>query len=99
MYLKFGSYSFVFSNLSSCSVFSYFCFCKRKCVHKKSTEHYCEFCSRIYPRLFDSYVAFQGIIIDEQDFTLEFNKFFEKTSLFSLDVCLNHAFFYRRKKS
>ena len=39
------------------------------------------------------------IIIDEQDFTLEFNKFFEKTSLFSLDGHLNHAFFIDGKKA
>ena len=45
LYLKFRFYSFVFSNLSLYSVFSHFCFCKRKCDHKKSTEQYCEFCS------------------------------------------------------
>ena len=39
------------------------------------------------------------IIIDKQDFTLEFNKFFEKTSLFSLDDCLNHTFFIDGKKA
>ena len=79
--------------------FHIFVFCKRKCNLKKSTEHYCEFCSRIYPQLFDSYVAFQDIIIDERDFTLEFNKFFEKTLLFFLDVCLNHTFFMDPKKA
>ena len=99
LYLKFRFSSFVFSSLSLYSVFSHFCFCKRKCDHKKSTQHYCELCSWIYLQLFDSYVAFQDIIIDEQNFTLEFNELFEKTSLFSLDVWLNHAFFIDAKKA
>ena len=82
LYLKFRFYLFVFSNLFLHSVFLHFYFCKKKCDHKKSTEHYCEFCSWIYPQLFDSYVAFQDIIIDDRDFTLGFNKFSEKASLF-----------------
>ena len=32
-----------------------------------------------------------SIVVNEQDFTIEFNKFFQKTSLFSLDVFHNHA--------
>ena len=98
LYLKFRFYLFVFFNPFLHSVFLHFYFSKKKCDHKKSTEHYCEFCSWIYPQLFDSYVAFQDIIIDDRDCTLGFNKFSEKTSLFFFDIRLNHAFFIDAKK-
>ena len=98
LYLKFGFYSFVLSNLSLYSVFSHFCFCKRTCDQKKSNECYCQFCSRIYPQMFDNHNNFQDIIADERDLTREFNYFFQKTSLFSLDLCQDHALFVDSKK-
>ena len=55
LYLKFRFYSFVFSNLSLYWVFSHFCFCKRTCDQKKSSECYCQFCSRIYMQIFDNH--------------------------------------------
>ena len=66
LYLKFGFYSFVLSNLSSYSVFSHFCFCKRTCDQKKSNECYCQFCSWIYLQIFDNHNTFQGIIVDNE---------------------------------
>ena len=106
LYLKFGFYSFVLSNLSLYSVFSHFCFCKRTCDQKKSNECYYQFCSRMYPQMFDRQVGrqvgnnnFQDIIADERDFTREFNHFFQKTSLFSLDLCQDHALFVESKKA
>ena len=87
LYLKFRFYSFVFSNLSLYSVFSHFCFCKRTCDQKRSSECQCQFCSRIYLQIFDNHNIFQDIVVDEPDFTREFDNFFQKTSLFSLDVC------------
>ena len=99
LYLKFRFYSFVFSNLSLYSVFSHFCFCKRTCDQKKSSKCYCQFCSRIYPQNFDNHNTFLDIIVHEWDFTHEFNNFFQKTSLFSLNVCHNHALFIDAKKA
>ena len=98
LYLKFRFYSFVFSILSLYSVFSHFCFCKRTCDQKKSSECYCQFCSWIYPQIFDNHNTFQHINVDERDFTREFNNFFQKTSLFSLNVCHDHAHFIDSKK-
>ena len=80
LYIKFRLSSFVFSNLSLFSVFSHFCFCKRSCDHISSKEFYCEICSQIYPRIFHRQVCFQDFIIDERDFTFDFNRFFRKTS-------------------
>ena len=80
LYIKFRLYSFVFSNLSLFSVFSNFCFCKRSCDHISSKEFYCEICSQIYPRICHRQVCFQDIIIDERDFTFDFNRFFRKAS-------------------
>ena len=39
-----------------------------------------------------------SIVVNEQDFTIEFNKFFQKTSLFSLDLFHNHAPFIDSRK-
>ena len=97
LYLKFRCYSFVFSSLSLYSVFSQFCFCKRTCDQKKSSGCYCQFCSPIYPQVFDNHNTFQDIIVDEQYFTREFNNFFQKTSFFSLDVCHDHTLFIDSK--
>ena len=55
LYLKFIFYSFVFSNISLYSLFSHFCFCKRTCDQKNSSECHCQFCSRIYPQIFDNH--------------------------------------------
>ena len=87
-----------FPNLSIYSVFSYFCFCKRTCDEKKSSECYCQFCSRIYPQIFDNHNTFQDIIADERDFTREFNNLLQKTSLFSLDICHDETLFIDAKK-
>ena len=87
LYLKFIFYSFVFFSLSLYPVFSRFCFCRRTCDQKKSSECYCQFWCRIYLQIFDNHNTFQDIIVDERDFTREFNNFFQKTSLSSLDVC------------
>ena len=57
----------------------------------KTNEFYCEFCSHVFPQIFDHHNAFDEIIIDKRDFSEGLNKFFEKDSLFSLDVCYNHA--------
>ena len=99
LYIKFRLYSFVFSNLSLFSNFSHYCFCKRSCDHISSKELYCEFSSRIYPQIFDRQVCFQDIIIDERDFTLDFNHFLIKTSLFSLDICHESAISINVKNS
>ena len=99
LHLKFRFYSFVFSNLSLYSVFSHFCFCKRVCDQKKFSECYCQICSRIYSQIFDNHNIFQDIVVDEQDFTREFNNFLQKTSLFSLNVCHDHTLFIDSKKA
>ena len=99
LYLKFRFYSFVFSNLSLYSVFTHFCFCKRTCDQKKSSERYCQFCSQIYPKNFDNHNTFLDIIVDKWDFTHEFNNFFQKTSLFSLNICHDHALSIGAKKA
>ena len=99
LYLKFRFCSFVFPNLSLYSVFSHFCFCKRTCAQKKSSESYCQFCPRIYPQIFNNHNTFQDIIVDERDFTCEFNNFFQKTSLFSLNICHDHVLFIDSKKT
>ena len=99
LYLKFRFYSFVFPNLSLHSVFSQFCFCKRTCDQKKSSEFYCQFFSWIYLQVFDNHNTFQDIIGDEQDFTSQFNKFFRGRSLFSLDVCNTHSLWINTKKA
>ena len=101
LYLKFRFYSFVFSNLSLYSVFShffFFLFCKRTCDQNKSRECYCQFCSRIYPQIFDNHNTFQDIIVDERYFACKINNFFQKTSLFSLDFCHNYTLFIDSKK-
>ena len=82
-----------FSNLSLYSVFAHFCFCKRTCEKKKSRKCYFQFCSWIYPQIFDNHTTFQDIIVYERDFTPEFNRFLRTTSPFSIDVCHDHAFF------
>ena len=99
LYLKFRFYSFSFLNLPLYSVFSHFCFCKRTCDQKKSSECYCQFCSRIYPKNFDNRNTFQDIIVNERDLTREFNYFFQKTSLFSLNVCHDYAICIDSKKT
>ena len=99
LYLQFKFYSFVFSNLSLYSVFSHFCFCKRSFDQKKSSECYCQFCSRIYPQILDNHNIFQDIFVDELGFTREFNKLFRTTSLFSFYVCHDHALFINSKKA
>ena len=99
LYLKFRFYSFVFSNLSLYSVFSHFCFWKRTCDQKKSTECCCQFCSWIYPQIFDNHNTFQDIVVDEWDFTCELNNFFQKTSLLSLNICHDQALFIDSKKA
>ena len=99
LYLKFRFHLFVFFNHSLYSVFLHFCLCKKTCDQKKSSECYCQFCSRNYPYIFDNVNAFQNIIIDKQDFALKFNKFFQKSSLFSLGVCHNHALFIDPRKA
>ena len=99
LYLKFRFHLFVFFNHSLYSVFLHFCLCKKTCDQKKSSECYCQFCSRNYPYIFDDVNAFQNIIIDKQDFALKFNKFFQKSSLFSLGVCHNHALFIDPRKA
>ena len=93
LYIKFRLYSFVYSNLSLFSVFSHFCFCERSCDHRVQRSFIVNFGSRIYPQIFDRQVCFQDISIDERDFTLDFNHFFRKTSLFSLDICHERAIF------
>ena len=98
MFLKFRFYSFVFSNLSLHSFVSGFCFCKRTCDQKKSSECHCQFCSQIYQQIFDNHNTFQDIIVDEQNFTCECNNFFQKTSLFSLHVCHDHTLLIDSKK-
>ena len=98
LYVKFIFYSFVFSSLSLYSVSSKFCFCRRTCDQKKSSECYCQFCSQIYLQIFGNHNTFQDIIVDDRDFTREFNNFFQKTSLSSLDVCHDHALFIDSKK-
>ena len=97
-YLKFRFYSFVFSNLSLYLVFFTFLILQKNLRPEKSNECYCQFCSRIYPEIFDNHNTFQDIIVDEQDFTCEFNNFFQKTSLFFLDVCHDHTLFIDSKK-
>ena len=99
LYLKFRFYSFIFLNLPLYTVFSHFCFWKRTCDQKKSSECYCQFCSRIYPINFDNRNTFQDIIVNERDFTREFNNFFQKTSLFSLDVYHDYAICIDSKKT
>ena len=98
LYLKFRFYSFVFSNLSLYSVFSHFWFCKRTCDQKKSSECYCQFCSRIYLKIFDNEYIFGDIIVDERDFTSQFNELFRRRSLFSLDVFHTHSLWINTKK-
>ena len=66
LYLKFRFYSFVFSNLSLHSVFSHFCFYKRTCDQKKSSECYCQFCSRIYQEIFDNHNTFKTLLLMDE---------------------------------
>ena len=91
LYLNFRFYSFVFSNLSLYSVFSYFSFCKRTCDHKKSRECYCHFCSQIYPQIFDNILLFKRLLLMNEILLLSFIIFFQKTSLFSLDICHDYS--------
>ena len=92
LYIKFRLYSFVYSNLSLFSVFPHFCCCQRGCDHISSKEFYCEFGSRIYPQIFDRHAFIQDIIIDERDFTLDFNRFLEKLYYFLLIFVMNVQF-------
>ena len=86
-YLKSRSYSFIFNNFSLYFVFARLFFCKRTCDKKESKEHYRNFCSRIYPQIFDDEYIFNDIIVDERDFISQFNRFFRGKSLFYLDIC------------
>ena len=72
-------------------MFAHFCYCKRICDQKKTNEFQSEFCSRVFPQIFDNHNTFEDIIIDERDFPEGLNKLFEKDSLFSLSICYNHA--------
>ena len=97
LYIKFRLCSFVYSNLSLFSVFPHFCCCQRSCDHISSKEFYCEFGSRICPQIFDRYVFIQDIIIDERDFTLDFNRFLEKRHYFLLIFVMNVQFLLTQK--
>ena len=90
-YFRFRIFSSIFHKLPLHSVFAHFCYCKRICDQKKTNEFYCEFCSRVFPQVFDNHIIFEYIIIDECDFSEGLNKLFEKDSPFSLRVCYNHA--------
>ena len=82
------------------SIFNNFCFCKRPCDYNSDgtyVDQPCEQCSLIYPQVFDMHNIFQDII-DERDFTIDFNKPFYKHSLMSLDVCHTGTFFNKRFK-
>ena len=46
----------------------------------------------ISPHIFGMHNTFQDIIIDETDFTDDFNEFFYKRSLMNLDVCYTGTF-------
>ena len=76
-YLGYRFHSFIFNNLSLYSVFAHFTLCKRRCNKKEPYERFCNFCSRITPQIFDKEYNL-NIIIDERDFTREFNDFFLK---------------------
>ena len=75
-YLSYRFHSFIFDNLSLYSVFAHFTLCKRRCDKKEPYKRFCNFCSRITPQIFDKEYNFNDIIIDERDFTREFNDFF-----------------------
>ena len=76
-YLRYRFHWFIFNNLSLYSIFAHFTLCKRRCNKKEPYERFCNFCSRITPQIFDKEYNF-NIIIDERDFTREFNDFFLK---------------------
>ena len=50
----------------------------------------------ISPHIFGMHNTFQDIIIDETDFTDDFNELFYKCSLMNLDVCYTGTFFNQR---
>ena len=98
-YLSYRFHSFIFDNLSLYSVFAHFTLCKRRCNKKETHKRFCNFCSRITPQIFDKEHNFNDIIINERDFTREFNDFFYKKNLFSLDICRGHSLFVNTKKA
>ena len=50
-------------------------------------------------QIFDNEYIFSDIIVDERDFTSQFNEFFRRRSLFSLDVCHTHSLWINAKKA
>ena len=75
-HLSYRFHSFIFNNFSLYSVFAHSTLCKRSCDKRKLYERFCNFCSGITRQVFDKEYNFNDIIIDEPDFTCEFNYFF-----------------------
>ena len=98
-YLSYRFHSFIFNNLFLYSVFVHFTLCKRRCGKKERYELFCNFPSQITSQIFNKEYSFNDIIINERDFSREFNFFFFFfKSLFSLDICRSHALFINTKK-
>ena len=100
LYINYKFVSSMIFDLSLFSIFNHFCFCKRSCDYNSDgtyVDQPCEHCSLIYPQGFDMHNIFQDII-DERDFTIDFNKLFYKHSLMSLDACHTGTFFNKRFK-
>ena len=98
-YINYKLFSSIIFDLLLFSVFNHFCFCKRSCDFNSDDTYVdqpYEQCSLIYPQIFDMHNTFQDIIIDERDFTDDFNKLFYKLSLMNLDVCYTGTFFNKR---
>ena len=82
LYLKFRYYLFAFCNLSLYSVFHIFEFAKELVTKKNLVSVNFNSVLQFFPQISGNHDTFQDIIVDEQDFTCKFNKFFQKTSLF-----------------
>ena len=83
-YLSYRFHSFIFNNLFLYSVFVHFTLCKRRCGKKERYELFCNFPSQITSQIFNKEYSFNDIIINERDFSREFNFFFFFLNLYFL---------------
>ena len=98
-YINYKFFSSIIFDLLLFFVFNYYYFCKRSCDFNSDgtyVNQLCEQYSLIYPQIFDMRNTFQDIIIDEKNFTDNFNKLFYKRSLMNLDNCYTGTFCNKR---
>ena len=67
------------------SIILHFLICGRNC-HELHKINCCFYCSRIRPRIFDSPSYFFDIIVEQPDFTRDFCKLVQKTSIIDLYI-------------